>query len=186
MTGVKGYAPSGYAVVGESANGTGVWCVGRFLQQGGAFEAHPTSTLWTTNKPATVKVANGSTVKLFAEESAEVWFTDYGTGRLTRGRTHIELDATFLETVTIDAAHPMMVWVQLEDDCNGVFVSNKSATGFDVVELKDGRSDAAFSYRVVCKRHHYEDERLANEEDDRNFNTRMLEKDWPEVLATQR
>ncbi len=30
-SGVKGYAPNGYAVVGESANGTGVWCVGRFL-----------------------------------------------------------------------------------------------------------------------------------------------------------
>ena len=30
-TGVKGHAPNGYAVVGESANGTDVWCVGRFL-----------------------------------------------------------------------------------------------------------------------------------------------------------
>jgi len=185
-TGVKGYAPNGYAIIGESANGTGVWCVGRFLQQAGVFEAHPTSTIWTTNKPATVKVADGSTVKLFAEESAEVWFTDYGSGRLEGGRTRIELDATFLETVTIDEAHPMMVWVQLENDCNGAFVTNKDSTSFEVVELQGGHSDAAFSYRVVCKRRHYEGERLASQEDDRNFNTRMLEKEWPEVLATSR
>jgi hypothetical protein len=156
---------------------------GGLYQNGGVIEVHPSSTTWTTNKPATVKLRDGSKVKLFAEEAAEVYFSDYGEGRLAGGRAHVELDPTFLETVTIDARHPMKVFVQLEGDCNGVFVTNKSASGFDVVELGGGRSGAAFSYRVVCKRAYYEDERLASQEEDTRYNTEMLRRAWPEVMA---
>jgi hypothetical protein len=159
---------------------------GKFEQGGGEFVANPTSTTWTTNKPATVKVDDGSTVKLFAEEAAEVYFSDYGEGRLVNGRIHIDLDATFRQTVTIDARSTMKVFVQLEDDCRGVYVADKTAMGFEVVELQGGTSNARFSYRVVCKRKYYEDERLATKEQDKRFNTRMLETVWPEVLAEKR
>jgi hypothetical protein len=54
-------------------------------------EAHPTSTIWSTNKPATVKLDDGTKVKLFAEEAAEIYFSDYGEGQLTNGKTHIDL-----------------------------------------------------------------------------------------------
>jgi hypothetical protein len=158
---------------------------GKFYQGNGVFEAHPTSTVWTTNKPATVKLNNGSRVKLFAEEATEVLFSDYGEGQLVGGRVHIDLDAEFQQTVTVSAQHPLKVFVQLEDDCNGVFITNKSATGFDVVELQQGTSNARFSYRVVCKRKYYEDERLATQEEDIVFNQRMLETAWPEVIAEQ-
>jgi hypothetical protein len=73
-----------------------------------------------------------------------------GEGRLENGRAHIDLDPAFLHTVRIDAEHPLNAFVQLMDDCNGVFVTNRSATGFDVVELAKGQSNARFSYRVVC------------------------------------
>jgi hypothetical protein len=152
----------------------------------GTFWATPTTTTWATNKPATVKLNDGTMVKLFSEEAAELYFTDYGEGTLSNGRTHIELDPLFLQTVTIDAAHPMKVFVQLEGDCKGVFVTNKSTTGFDVAELQGGTSNASFSYRVVCKRKYYEDERLATEEEDIMYNTRMLEQAWPEVIAEQK
>ena len=158
---------------------------GTFYQGNGVFEAHPTSTVWTTNKPATVKLNDGSKVKLFAEEATEVLFSDYGEGRLVNGRVHIDLDAEFQQTVTVSAQHPLKVFVQLEDDCNGVFITNKSATGFDVVELQQGNSNARFSYRVVCKRKYYEHERLATQEEDIVFNQRMLETAWPEVIAEQ-
>jgi hypothetical protein len=179
--GVKGDGTT-YGVYGQSATGYAVYCDGRFHQSGGAFEASPTSTTWTTNKPATVKRADGSTVKLFAEEAAEVLFTDYGSSRLVDGKAHVELDPVFLETVTIDKASPMRVFVQLEGEAKGVFVTNRTASGFDVVELAGGRSNAEFSYRVVCTRKHYEGERLATEDDDRAFNVRVLETEWPEVL----
>jgi hypothetical protein len=175
--------PSGRGLY--ASGGTAMYCNGNFYQLTGVFEAHPTSTIWTTNKPATVKLNGGQKVKLFAEEAAEVYFNDYGEGTLAGGRAHVSLDAEFLQTVTIDGGHPMKVFLQLEDDCKGVFVSNKTSTGFDVVELQGGKSSAKFSYRVVCKRKYYEDERLATEEEDIRFNTTMHERVWPEVVAEQ-
>ncbi len=54
-------------------------------------------------------------------------------------------------------AHPMRVFIQLNDDCNGTYV-NTSSAGFDVYELRLSTSDASFSHRVVAKRKGYEDE----------------------------
>jgi hypothetical protein len=188
-SGVYGENMVGGIGVAGRATGTGsraMYCDGRFFMFNGVFEASPTSTLWTTNKPATVKLSEGSQVKLFAEEAAEVYFNDYGEGQLTNGRTHIELDSKFLQTVTINQAHPVKVFFGLDDDCKGVFVRNKNATGFDVVELQGGTSNARFTYRVVCKRKYYEGERLATEEQDIQYNKNMLETAWPEVIAKQK
>jgi hypothetical protein len=194
--GVHGFNDPGYGVYGETVNGTGVCAYGgsngiainvngKFIQSGGVFQASPTSTQWTTNKPATVKLSNGRKIKLFAEEASEVFFNDYGSGHLQNGKAHIQLDPNFLETVTIDDAHPLKVFIQLEGDCNGVYVTNKTKTGFDVAELHSGSSNAAFSYRIVCKRKYYEDERLAAEEEDTKYNTDMLNKVWPEIISEQ-
>jgi hypothetical protein len=187
VTAVSGYAGvkgdgTSFGVYGQSASGYAVYCDGKFKQTGGSFEANPTSTIWTTNKPATVKRADGSTVKLFAEESAEVFFSDYGSARLEAGRAHVELDPVFLETVTISSSSPMRVFIQLEGEANGVFVTNKTDTSFDVVELAGGRSNVEFSYRVVCTRKHYEGERLATEADDEAYNIRVLDRVWPEKI----
>jgi hypothetical protein len=180
-------SPSGYGILGSAQNGgISVGCLGIFSQSGGAFHASPTTTVWTTNKPATVKLLDGSQVKLFAEESTELYFSDYGEGRLNGGQAHVELDPVFVQTVTIDPHHPMKVFVQLEDDCRGVYVTRKTTTGFDIVELQAGKSSAAFTYRVVCKRRYYEDERLANEKEDIRYNTTMLQIAWPEIVAVQK
>ena len=73
------------------------------------------------------------------------------------------MDKLFLETVTINDQFPLKVFIQLEDDCNGVYVK-KNNTGFDVHELKNGTSNASFTYRVVAKRKGFEDLRLKTEE----------------------
>ena len=184
--GVFGYAASGSGVQGMTSDGYGLDCVGAFRQQNGKFEAYPTTTQWGTNKPATVKTNSGTRVKLFTEEAAELFFNDYGDGKLTTGVAHIELDPLFLQTVTVDVPHPMKVFVQLEDDCKGVYVAHKTTTGFDVMELQGGTSNARFTYRVMCKRKYYEDERLATEEQDIQYNTKVLQIAWPEVIARQK
>jgi hypothetical protein len=61
--------------------------------------------------------------------------------------------------VTIDEAHPMKVFIQLNDDCHGVYV-RRQAAGFEVRELQGGTSSAGFSYRVVAKRKNFETARL--------------------------
>jgi hypothetical protein len=88
---------------------------------------------------------------LFAPECPEPLFEDFGQGKLVNGYAHIELDPHFLECIKTDEQHPMKVFVQLNDDCNGVYVKVRK-TGFDVYELGNGKSNAAFTYRVVANR----------------------------------
>lgn len=111
------------------------------------------------SKSAAVKVNSGEYHAMYSQESPENWFEDFGEGQLVNGKVHIDLDPLFQQTVTINSLNSMKVFVQLEGDCNGVFVT-KGTTGFDVTELKGGASSVAFSYRVVAKRKGYENMRL--------------------------
>ncbi len=96
---------------------------------------------------------------LIAPEMPEPWFEDVGEGQLADGHCRVNLDPLFLDCGTVTAQHPMKVFVQLEDDCNGVYVK-KDGTGFNVCELQDGTSDAKFSYRVLVRWKGYEDLRF--------------------------
>ncbi|MDY0088875.1 MAG: hypothetical protein RBR78_00760 [Flavobacteriaceae bacterium] len=87
-----------------------------------------------------------------AISAPESLFQDYGTGTLINGFARIEIDAILTENILVDEAHPLKVFVQLEGDCNGVYVANKSAKGFDVVELGNGSSNVDFSYTIVATR----------------------------------
>jgi hypothetical protein len=89
---------------------------------------------------------------MFAPEAPEVLFEDYGIGRLSGGRAHIALDPIYSANVVVNDHHPLRVFIQLEGDCQGVYVTNKSAHGFEVVELGQGTSDVAFSWHVVGNR----------------------------------
>lgn len=109
-------------------------------------------------KNAVVATSSGARL-LYTEESTEVWFTDYGFGKLHNGRAAVALDPTFAETV--DLTQPYHVFVQLNDlDSAGVGVINKTSAGFEVGELQGGKSNAEFSYRVVAKRRNYATTRL--------------------------
>jgi hypothetical protein len=44
------------------------------------------------------------------------------------------------------------VFVTPEGDCHGLYVRRKSADSFEVRELTGGKSDIAFSYRIVGRR----------------------------------
>ncbi len=111
----------------------------------------------TGTKSAIVPVGN-EWRKLYCEEAAEVYFNDYGSATLTNGRAHIALDPTFLQTVTIDAMHPMKVFVQMNTDASVYVV--KTTTGFDVIEHAGGTSNGAFDYRIVATRKGYEGVRM--------------------------
>lgn len=88
---------------------------------------------------------------LFAPECPEPYFEDFGHGKLSNGFAHIELDPLFLDCIKTDPQHPMKVFIQPNDDCNGVYVK-VTQTGFDVYELNGGKSNASFTYRVVANR----------------------------------
>lgn len=89
---------------------------------------------------------------MFAPEAPEVLFEDYGSSQLAGGKAHVTLDPIFAANILVDQSHPLRVFVQVEGDCNGVYVANKTESGFDVVELAGGVSSAPFSWHVVANR----------------------------------
>lgn len=103
-------------------------------------------------KSTVVKDAAGENRLLFCTEAPEVLFQDFGTGELKDGTAHIDLEGLLTKVIRVDAKHPMKVFIQLEGECNGVYVTNKSAKGFDVKELQGGKSNVPFTWQIVASR----------------------------------
>jgi hypothetical protein len=99
-------------------------------------------------------------VALYAVESPQNWFEDFGTGELGSGKATVTLDPTFAQTVNL--ASDYHVFLTPVGDCRGLYVSQKTATGFEVHELGGGLSNVAFDYRIVALRHGFEKVRLAD------------------------
>lgn len=112
----------------------------------------PYKIIGTGNVSTIIPDARGTDHVMFAPEAPEVLFEDYGTGQLVNGIAHITLDPIYALNVLVDEQHPLKVFIQLEGDCNGVYVDAKSADGFDVKELANGHSNVSFSWHVVANR----------------------------------
>ena len=110
-------------------------------------------------------------------EAPEVLFEDYGTGRLVDGIAEIKIDPILAKNIHVDSKRPLKVFIQLEGDCNGVFVTNKSKTGFTVKELQNGKSNVDFSWHIVANR---ADETEANGE--KTIYQSLRFPDAPEVI----
>jgi len=148
----------------SAANGNNASCGGYFeVQNGGTAQTWAyvgvrdnTAVLRKIIGPGTVNTIvhdlNGDRVALSCPEAPENLFQDYGSGRLVNGKAHIELDPVLAKNIVVDDRHPLRVFIQPEGDCKGVYVSNKTGTGFEVVELSNGHSNVSFSYTVVANR----------------------------------
>lgn len=89
---------------------------------------------------------------MYAPESPEITFTDSGVGKLVNGETVIKIDKILAKNIHVSEKHPLKVFIQLEGDCKGVFVTNKSAKGFTVKELQEGKSNVKFSWQLIAVR----------------------------------
>jgi hypothetical protein len=61
---------------------------------------------------------------------------------------------------TVNSATEYHVFLTPNGDCKGLYVTNETATDFEVRELGAGKSSVAFDYRIVAKRAGYENQRL--------------------------
>lgn len=113
----------------------------------------------TGSKNAVVKLQDGRSVLLYATESPDSWFEDFGTVRLRNGRAVVHIDRTFAETANVDM--PYMVFLTPAGDCRGLYVTRKSSTRFEVRELRNGRSNISFDFRIVARRRGFEQARFA-------------------------
>lgn len=117
-----------------------------------------------------VKDVNNSEKVMFAPEAPEVLFEDYGKGQLVNGTAYIQLDPTYANNIVVNGKHDLRVFIQLEGDCNGVYVTNKTKNGFEVKELSGGTSNVKFSYHVVGNRADaYENGQLSSKYEDLRF-----------------
>jgi hypothetical protein len=71
------------------------------------------------------------------------------------------LEPTFAQTVNTGSDYHVLLTP--EGECRGLYVSNKSTTGFEVHELGGGQFNIAFSYRIVALRRGYENMRPEDE-----------------------
>ncbi|MBK8657896.1 MAG: collagen-like protein [Bacteroidetes bacterium] len=109
-------------------------------------------------KSASVPTSKGQQL-VYCVESPEIWFEDFGHGKLQNGKATIKLDDLFLETVVIDNNHPMVVTITPQGNCKGLYVV-PGTNSFEVKELRNGHSNVDFSFRITCKRRNYEDHRF--------------------------
>jgi hypothetical protein len=140
--GVIGFSRAGIGVGGVSSSGfAGVF--------DGDVSVHGNFTV-TGAKSAAVSHPDGSVRALFAIESPQPWFEEFGRAQLTAGRTMVELDPDFVAVTETEDCH---VFLTPEGECGGMFVGERSRHGFEVRESgethHDVRSATAWSPDVA-------------------------------------
>jgi hypothetical protein len=88
-------------------------------------------------------------VRLFTPQESLPTVEDFGQAQLVGGRTYVRIDPAFANTM--DKAAPYLVFITPKGDNRGLYVTNESATGFEVRESQAGRATLAFDYRIVAK-----------------------------------
>lgn len=107
---------------------------------------------------AAVKGQGSKKVGLYTMQSSENWIEDFGSGTLAGGVTTIQLEPHFAKTVSGHADYH--VFLTPAGDCDGLYIANRTATSFEVRELRSGTSSVQFDYRIVAHRKGFEAARL--------------------------
>ncbi len=110
-------------------------------------------------------------VEVYAMQSPENWFEDFGSAKLENGRATVAIDPQF--AAIVNTGVEFHVFLTPQGECEGLYVASKSASGFEVRELHHGASSVAFDYRIVAKRAGHESERLADARDEMHGLTKL-------------
>ncbi len=122
-------------------------------------------------------------LSVYAMQSAENWLEDAGSGQLSNGSASIAIDPTFAQTVNTGVEYH--VFLTPKGDCEGLYVSDETAQGFEVHELRGGHSAIAFDYRIMAKRAGYENVRLADVTE-RYQKMQQQQQEWRELMQQRR
>jgi hypothetical protein len=122
------------------------------------FRVNENGDTWALGtKGAAVPTQNYGTRTLYALESTEVWFEDFGLAQLQDGVAVVTIDHLFAETVNLAVGYH--VFLTPVDGWAALYVVNKTPTSFEVRDA-NGKANIAFDYRLVAKRLGYENVRL--------------------------
>jgi len=112
----------------------------------------------TGSKSAAVAVDGNRMVRLYAVEAADNWFEDAGSGHLSNGSAAIRFESAFSQTVNPSVEYH--IFLTPKGDCEGLYVSHEGPDGFEVHELRGGKSNIAFDYRIMARRKGFENVRM--------------------------
>jgi hypothetical protein len=104
--------------------------------------------------------ASGRTVETYSMQSAENWMEDFGSGRLSSGSAMVTIDPAFAQTTSGSAEYH--VFLTANGESKNLYVTNKTASGFEVHEADGGTASIGFDYRIVAKRRGLEAQRLTD------------------------
>ena len=84
----------------------------------------------------------------YAAQTSFPTIEDVGEGRLAGGQARIPIDAALARAIEQGS---YVVFVTPEGESRGLYVTDKTPSGFTVVENESGHSNIAFGYRIVAK-----------------------------------
>lgn len=103
----------------------------------------------TGGKSAVVPLADGSSALMYSLECPDSWLEDFGFGQLSDGAGRVQIDGNFASAIGNEASYH--VFLSEYDGNNGLYVTHRSSSGFEVHSTTPGAS-GEFSYRIVAKR----------------------------------
>ncbi len=109
-----------------------------------------TGTL-TTGSGAMINVtrsATGAQYNTYAAHVTRPTQEDVGRGQLVNGNGAVRFDAAFASV--IDRGNDYVVFLTPEGDNRGLYVAQRTPSGFVVRESQSGRSTLSFGYRIVA------------------------------------
>jgi len=92
--------------------------------------------------------SSGRKVLTYAAQQSTRTVEDIGEAQLIHGQAAVSLERTFASA--IDTRRPYLVFITPQGDSNGLYIAQKSASGF-VVREHNGVSNIAFDYRIVAQ-----------------------------------
>jgi hypothetical protein len=99
-------------------------------------------------------------IETYSVQSSENWIEDFGSAHLASGRAVVSLDPTFVKIVNTGVTYH--VFLTPKGESENLYVTNQSASGFEVREAHGGTSAIEFDYRIVAKRTGKESLRLVD------------------------
>ncbi len=172
------YASSGMAIgvqgQSDSPDGVGVWGYASSTATSdvpvGVLGEAPSATGWGVYsigdmgssglKLAVVETQDNGWRRLYAVESPEVWFEDFGTGQLIDGSATIDIEKIYSQTVNLSEDYHLFLTPL--GDCQ-LYVSDKGQSSFTVQAIGGQTCNIDFDYRITAKRLGYEEMRLDSE-----------------------
>jgi hypothetical protein len=102
-------------------------------------------------KNGAVRFADGSVRQLYATESPENWFEDFGEAQLVNGRASVPIAADFLQAVNTTVPYYVFLTPHTEE-IESLAVPLRALDHFEVRANGKGQVDGSFAYRIVAKR----------------------------------